>query len=96
MSHDPLLIKHRSGFRVLLACLVLFLSSLGFVFIVNILVLTKLEAKPESFPTYVTYIGFLPSMDSLMYNTIRTKAEALATLHASERLFPSMASLVSN
>lgn len=62
----------------------------------NILMLTKLETKPESFPTYITHIRLLPSMHSLVYDTVRTKAEAFATLNTSERLFPSMAPLVPN
>lgn len=94
MSRDPFPIKHRSILFV--CCCYCFVHLLGFFFTMNILVLTKLEAKPESFPTYITHIGLLPSMHSLVYNTVRTKAEAFATLNTSERFFPSMASLVSN
>ena len=58
--------------------------------------LTKLEAKPEGFPTHITHKGFLPSMYCLMYNTVRTIAEAFATLHTSEGFLSSVASLMPN
>lgn len=58
--------------------------------------LTKLEAKPEGFPTYITHVGFLPSMDSLMYNAVRTIAEPFATLHTSKGFLPSVAPLMPN
>ena len=58
--------------------------------------LTKLEAKPEGFPTHITHKRFLPSMNCLMYNTVRTIAEAFATLHTSEGFLPSVASLMPN
>lgn len=58
--------------------------------------LTKLEAKPEGFPTHITHIGFLPSVNSLVYNTVRTVAKAFATLYTSEGFLPSVASLMPN
>lgn len=58
--------------------------------------LTKLEVKPEGFPTHITHIGFLPSVDSLMYNTVRTIAKAFATLHTFEGFLARVASLMPN
>lgn len=66
----------------------------GLSFTMDTLVLTKLEAKPEGLPTHTAYIGFLPSVDSLMDDAVGTVAEAFATLHTSEWFLPCVASLM--
>lgn len=48
----------------------------------------------ESFPTLITFIGSLPTVDSLVQNKARTLTESLPTLIALIRLLPSMDSLV--
>lgn len=66
----------------------------GLSFTMDTLVLTKLEAKPEGLPTHTAYIGFFPSVDSLMNDAVGTVAEAFATLHTSEWFLPCVASLM--
>ena len=48
----------------------------------------------ESFPTLITFIGSLPTVDSLVQNKACTLTESLPTLIALIRLLPCMDSLV--
>ena len=48
----------------------------------------------ESFPTLITFIGSLPTVDSLVQNEACTLTESLPTLIALIWLLPSMNSLV--